>query len=87
MLKHLIYAGLGAASTIKSHVHKELEKCEHKGKVSKEDIMEFIETLEEKGKKEDDLIKEHVKKQLHHLIKELNLVTKEDLEKLKEDLK
>jgi len=87
MLKNLIMASLGAAHTIKEQVEKDLKKLEEEGKLSKEDFKTFISSLEEKGKIEEENVKEHIKSHLKELVEELGLVTKEDLEKLKEELK
>jgi len=80
-------ASLGAAHTIKEQVEKDLKKLEEEGKLSKEDFKTFISSLEEKGKIEEENVKEHIKSHLKELVEELGLVTKEDLEKLKEELK
>ena len=45
-----------------------------------------MESIEKKGKEEEDKIKEQLKSALKEVIDELGLATKADLEKLKEDL-
>ena len=47
----------------------------------------FLESLESKGKDEEDAIKTKIKDIVKELIDELNIATKDDLEKLKEEMK
>ncbi|MFY9075158.1 hypothetical protein CRU99_06575 [Malaciobacter mytili] len=87
MLKELIYTSLGATSLIKDKIEEELKILEEKGKLNSSDIKTFIESLENKGKAQDEKFKEDLKNSLKEIIKELGLATKEDLEKLKKELK
>jgi polyhydroxyalkanoate synthesis regulator phasin len=87
MLKDLIYAGIGAASVLKEKVEAEVKKLEDEGKIKTTDAKSFLESIEKKGKEEDDKFKEKLKSTLKEIIDELGLATKVDLEKLKEDLK
>jgi polyhydroxyalkanoate synthesis regulator phasin len=75
MLKELIFTGLGGALVLKEKIEDELKKLEEKGK------------LEQKGKESDEKFKAELKSTMKEIIDELGLATKEDLEKLKEDLK
>ncbi|NPA73806.1 MAG: hypothetical protein GXO12_03770 [Epsilonproteobacteria bacterium] len=86
MLKDLLYAGLGAASIMKESIEEEVKKLEEKGKIKKDDAKSFIESLEKKGKEEDEKIKNLFKNAIKEVINELGLATKEDIEKLKEDI-
>lgn len=87
MLKELIFTGLGAGVLLKEKVEDELNKLEEKGKIDSSDIKSFIESLEKKGKDEEINIKKHIKESLKEAIDELGLVTKDDLEKFKNDMK
>lgn len=87
MLKDLIFTGLGGALVFKEKIEDELKKLEEKGKLDTKDVKSFIESLEKKGKESDDKFKEELKKTIKEMIDELGLATKEDLQKLKEDLK
>lgn len=87
MLKELVYTGLGGALLFKEKVEDELKKLEEKGKLDTKDVKSFLESLEEKGKKSDEKFKEELKVTIKEIIDELGLVTKDDLAKLKEDLK
>ena len=86
MIKKIIYSGLGAAVIVKQKVEDEIKTLEKKGKIKKSDAKEFLKTLEKKGKNEDKKIKKQIKSMVKELIKELDLATKEDLEKLKKEL-
>lgn len=87
MLKDLIYTGIGAASLLKEKVQEELTKLEEQGKIKTDDAKSFLESIEKKGKEEDAKIKERLKETLKEVIDELGLVTKADLQKLKEEFK
>lgn len=87
MLKELIFTGLGGALVLKEKIEEELKKLEEKGKLDTKDIKSFLESLEQKGKESDEKFKSELKSTIKEIIDELGLATKEDLEKLKEDLK
>ncbi|MDY0117097.1 MAG: hypothetical protein RBR59_05950 [Sulfurimonadaceae bacterium] len=87
MLKELIYTGIGAATVIREKVEAEIKKLEDEGKIKKNDAKSFLESIETKGKEEQARIKEEIKKTLKEVIDELGLATKEDLAKLKEELR
>lgn len=87
MIKELIYSGMGAAVVIRQKVEDEIKTLEKNGKIKKTDAKEFLKSLEQKGKSEDKKIKKQIKGIIKEVINELDLVTKKDLEKLKEELK
>lgn len=87
MLKELIFTGFGGALVLKEKIEDELKKLEEKGKLDTKDVKSFLESLEQKGKESDEKFKAELKSTLKEIIDELGLATKEDLEKLKEDLK
>jgi polyhydroxyalkanoate synthesis regulator phasin len=87
MLKELIFTGLGGALVLKEKIEDELKKLEEKGKIDTKDVKSFLESLEQKGKESDEKFKNELKSTIKEIIDELGLATKEDLAKLKEDLK
>ncbi len=87
MLKELIFTGLGGALVLKEKIEDELKKLEEKGKIDTKDVKSFLESLEQKGKESDEKFKNELKSTLKEIIDELGLATKEDLQKLKEELK
>ncbi|MGB5866778.1 MAG: hypothetical protein WBG69_02790 [Arcobacteraceae bacterium] len=86
MLKELLHTGVGVASILHEKIEEEMKKLEEKGKIKKDDAKSFLESLEKKGQEQDAKIKEELKSTLKEIIDELGLATKDDLEKLKEDL-
>lgn len=86
MLKELIYTGLGASVILKKKIEDEVKLLEKNGKLNKKDAKTFLESLEKKGREEDKKIKKHFKKLIKEVINDLDLVTKEDLKKFKEEL-
>ena len=87
MLKELIFTGLGGALVLKEKIEDELKKLEEKGKIDTKDVKSFLESLEQKGKESDEKFKAELKSTLKEIIDELGLTTKDDLQKLKEELK
>lgn len=87
MLKELVYTGIGASLLLKEKVEEELKKLEEKGKLDTKDVKSFITSLEEKGKSGDEKFKEELKKTIKEILDELGVATKDDIEKLKEELK
>lgn len=87
MLKELLHTGIGAAVILKQKVEDEMKRLEDEGKIKTKDAKSFLESIESKGKEEQERVKEQLKKTLKEIIDELGLATKEDLAKLKEDLK
>ena len=87
MLKELIFTGLGGALVLKEKIEDELKKLEEKGKIDTKDAKSFLESLEQKGKESDEKFKNELKSTLKEIKDELGLATKEDLQKLKEELK
>ena len=87
MLKELIFTGLGGALVLKEKIEDELKKLEDKGKIDTKDVKSFLESLEQKGKESDEKFKTELKSTLKDIIDELGLATKDDLQKLKEELK
>ena len=87
MLKELMNTGFGAAAMIKEKMEEEMKTCEEKNSSKKEHTKAFFESLEKKGKEEEQKARDEIKKMMKEVIDELGLATKEDLQKLKEDLK
>ncbi|MGB3750766.1 MAG: hypothetical protein WA945_04310 [Arcobacteraceae bacterium] len=87
MFKELLHTSAGVAAILKEKVEEEMTKLEEKGKIKKDDAKDFLESLEKRGKEEDQKIKDQMKATLKEIIDELGLATKDDLEKLKEELK
>lgn len=87
MLKDLLYTGIGAAVVLKEKVEAEVKKLEEEGKLKTTDAKSFLESIEEKGKAEEEKFKTQLKSTLKEVLDELGVATKADLEKLKEDLK
>lgn len=87
MFKEFMHTGFGIVAAIGEKVEEELKKLEEKGKIKTEDTKSFLKSLEEKGVEEEQKFKENFKKMIKEVLDELGIATKEDIEKLKEDLK
>ena len=87
MLKEIVFTGLGATVLLKEKVEGELKKLQETGKIKTDDAKSFLESIEAKGKEEDEKIKQQLKNTFKEIVDELGLATKEDIEKLKQELK
>lgn len=87
MIKEFFQTGFGIAAVIGEKVEEELKKLEEKGKIKTEDTKSFLKSLEDRGEQEEQKFKDNFKKMLKDALDELGVATKEDIEKLKEDLK
>jgi len=87
MLKDLITLSVGSALLAKEKVEEELKDLIDKGKVSKEEAEKLIEKAKTRGEEQEEALKEEIKKALREVLEEMGLATKEDLEKLKEELR
>ena len=72
---------------LKEKIEDELKKLEVNGKLDTKDVKSFLESLEQKGKESDEKFKNELKSTLKEIIEELGVATKEDIQKLKEELK
>jgi polyhydroxyalkanoate synthesis regulator phasin len=87
MLKDLITLGVGSALLAKEKVEEELKELIDKGKMSKEEAEKLIEKAKARGEEQEQALKEEIKKALREVLEEMGLAPKEDLEKLRDDLK
>jgi len=87
MFKDIVYTAIGASVLVREKVEEEMQKLEAKGKIQTDDAKSFIESIEAKGKEEDEKLKSRAKEMIKEIIDELGLATKEDIAKLKEELK
>ncbi|MBD3808198.1 MAG: hypothetical protein IE880_05725 [Epsilonproteobacteria bacterium] len=87
MFKEFIHTGFGIVAAIGEKVEEELKKLEEKGKIKTEDTKSFLKSLEEKGIEEEQKFKDNFKRMIKEVLDDLGVATKEDIEKLKEDLK
>jgi polyhydroxyalkanoate synthesis regulator phasin len=87
MLKEILYTTIGATTILKEKVEEEIKKLEEKGKIKTDDAKSFLESLESKGKEEDEKMKQKLKDTIKEIFDDLGVATKDDLEKLKEEMK
>jgi len=87
MLREILYTGIGAGLLLKERVEDELKELEKSGKIKRDDAKSFLDSLEDKGREEEAKSKEKFKKTIKEVIDELGLATKEDIEKLRQELK
>jgi polyhydroxyalkanoate synthesis regulator phasin len=87
MFKEILYTGLGVSSLIKDKIEDEISKLDKDGKIDTKDLKSFVNSLESKGEQEEEKLKKKIKEMVREALDEVGVVTKEDLSKLKEELK
>ena len=85
-LEQLVYAALGGALAVKEKIetnNEEIKACQDK---SEEKARIFLDEMAQRGEEETDQFKDRFKAMLKEVVAELNLATRDDLEKLKQEL-
>lgn len=86
-LEQLFYLALGGALSVKDKLEKNSEEVSRWQSEAEANARAFLDELSQRGAEEKDHVKNLLREQLKELISELGLVTRADLEELKEDLK
>ncbi|ALS22847.1 ATP synthase subunit B [Paenibacillus sp. YK5] len=76
--------GLGLAVISKEQVEKLVNEMVKKGELSKEESKDMIHQLIQRGEEEKDGLKRLVREQLKQMTDELNLATKDDIQRLEQ---
>jgi polyhydroxyalkanoate synthesis regulator phasin len=85
-LEQLFFAVLGGALTMKEKVEASNEELKAWQQKSEENARTFFDEMAQRGEKEKEHLKEMFKEIIKEVVTELNLATKQDLEKLKKEL-
>jgi len=85
-LEQLFYAVLGGALAVKEKIETNSEEIKAWQEKSEENARTFFDEMAQRGEKEKDQFKGMFKDILKEVVDELNLATKDDLEKLKQEL-
>ncbi|WP_147803071.1 phasin family protein [Alkalicoccus halolimnae] len=87
LFKSGILLGLGAAVSSKEKVEKYLDELISKGKVTPSEADDLYQTLIKKGEETEEEWNRHSKERLRTFFEDLNLVSKDEHEALKERTK
>ena len=85
-LEQLFYAVLGGALAVKEKIEANNEEIKAWQEKSEENARSFFDEMAQRGEKEKDQFRGMFKDILKEVVAELNLATKDDLEKLKQEL-
>ena len=85
-LEQLFYAALGGALSVKEKMEQSSEDIRSWQEKSEETAKDFVEELAAKGEKEKESFRRMLTDVLREVVTDLDLATKEDLEKLKQEL-
>lgn len=87
LIKKGLALGLGLAVVSKEQIEKLVDELVKKGEVTAAESKDLVQELFEKGEAEKMLINERFREQFAQLLKELNIPTKADLERLEQRIK
>lgn len=85
-LEQLFYIALGGALSVKEKLEQNNEEIRKWQGEAENNAREFLDELAQRGAQEKDNFRQMIKDQIKEVIKELDLVTKEDLAAMKKDL-
>jgi len=85
-LEQLFYAVLGGALAVKEKIETSNEEIKDWQEKSEENVRTFCDEMAQRGEKEKDQFRGMFKDILKEVVEELNLATKDDLEKLKQEM-
>ncbi len=85
-LEQLFYAVLGGALAVKEKVEASNEELKAWQEKSEENARTFFDEMAQRGEQEKEQFKGMFKDILKEVVSELNLATRDDLEKLKQEL-
>jgi polyhydroxyalkanoate synthesis regulator phasin len=86
MLKNIIYSALGVTSLTTKKVKSTIEELIKSGEITRAEGEKIVNSVHEKLKSETQEAEEMVEKLVKKVISKLNLVTKDDFDKVKSEL-
>lgn len=90
-VKKAFLVGLGATMLTAEKIKELIDELVERGEISQQDAKGFAEDLKQKAVKERESFEQQLKDQVDHTVKKtldsLGLVTKKDLDDLREELK
>jgi len=85
-LEQFFYAALGGALAMKDKLEANSEEIKAWQEKSEESARTFFDEMSQRGEQEKEQFREMFKNLLKEAVSELNLATRDDLEKLKQEL-
>ena len=85
-LEQLFYVALGGALTMKDRLEKNSEEMRKWQEDAEDNARAFLDDLARRGEAEKDSCRQMVTDLVKEVIRDLDLVTRQDLEQLKKDL-
>lgn len=82
MLKEVLLAGVGAVYLTKEKADKIAQELIKRGELAKEDRSDFIAKLMDDMDKQKARMKERFKEEFNSMVKEANLITRDDYDEL-----
>jgi polyhydroxyalkanoate synthesis regulator phasin len=86
LLKKALSLGVGLTVLSKERIEQTVEDLVKKGEVAPDESKELVTRLVEKGEQQQSEIKRMMQEQLHKVLGELNVATKEDISRLEQRL-
>ncbi|MEW6621860.1 MAG: hypothetical protein AB1420_01790 [Bacillota bacterium] len=84
--KKFFLAGLGAVGLVREKAEQLVNEMIEKGEIGQGEARELVEELVKKGEKQKVEIQKFINQEVEHLVREIPLVRKKDLEMVTEEL-
>lgn len=85
-VEQLFYAAMGGALAVKEKIETAGEELHSRHEKNAENARTFIDEMAQRGEQEKQQLRDMLKDNLKEIIDELDLATKDDLERLKQQL-
>jgi len=87
LLKKIFYFGVGVAWLTKEKAEEVVKKLSETGEVRGEEAKKLVSELAKKAEKEKQELKKSIRKEVHRVLADLGLASKEDIQRLEERIK
>ena len=86
LLKKLVLSGIGVLALTQEKIEEVVEELAKKGEIAWGEKEGLLAELIEKGKKQREEIERKIKKKVEEVISQVNIATKEDIERLEKKI-
>lgn len=84
LLEKSFLAGIGLLSMTREKAQKVIEELSHEGELQKSEVKQWVDQLSDRGEEERQALRKLIRDEMKKVLDEMDLVTKEDLQKLLE---
>ena len=84
LLEKGFLAGIGLLSMTREKAQKLIDELSHEGELQKSEVKEWVDQLSARGEEERQALRKLIRDEMRHVLDEMGLATKEDIQKLVE---